>query len=114
MKKRLKQVNEIAQSPDYRGQEIYLQVDDDEDTNYFGDSDEGSEPITVVLDTITSENTVDVVSSYPERIITTVKINDTRSNEGWMTFTGTSPMLQESPMTSSFSVPPKKSTTSPS
>ena len=79
MKKRLKQVNEIAQSPDYRGQDIYLQVDDDEDTNYCGDSDEGSEPITVVLDTITSENTVDVVSSYPERIITTVKINDTRS-----------------------------------
>ena len=79
MKKRLKQVNEIAQSPDYRGQDIYLQVNDEEDTDYCGDSDEGSEPITVVLDTITSENTVDVVSSYPESIITTVKINDTRS-----------------------------------
>ena len=79
MKKRLKQVNEIAQSPDYRGHDIYLQVDDEEDTDYCGDSDEGSEPITVVLGTITSENTVDVVSSYPEKIITTVKINDTRS-----------------------------------
>ena len=79
MKKRLKQVNEIAQSPDYKGQDIYPQVDDEEDTDYYGDSDEGSEPITVVLDTITSEKTVDVVSSYPERIITTVKINDTRS-----------------------------------
>ena len=45
----------------------------------WGDSNEDSEPITVVLDTITSENTVDVVSSNPERIITTVKINDTRS-----------------------------------
>ena len=79
MKKRLKQVNEIAQSPDYRGHDIYLQVDDEEDTDYCGESDEGSEPITVVLGTITSENTVDVVSSYPEKIITTVKINDTRS-----------------------------------
>lgn len=48
-------------------------------TDYYGDSDEGSEPITVVLDAITSVNTVDVVSSYPERIITTVKFNDTRS-----------------------------------
>ena len=62
MKKRLKQVNAIAQSPDY-----------------CGDNNEDSEPITVVLDTITSENTVDVVCSNPERIITTVKINDTRS-----------------------------------
>ena len=79
MKKRLKQVNEIAQSPDYKGQDIYPQVNDKEDTDYYGDSDESSEPITVVLDTITSENTVDVVSSYPERIITTVKISDTRS-----------------------------------
>ena len=78
IKKRLKQVNEIAQSPDYKGQDIYPQVDDEEDTDYYGDSDEDSEPVTVVLDTITSENTVDVVSSYPERIITTVKINDTR------------------------------------
>ena len=55
------------------------QVNDEEDTDYCGDSDEGSEPITVVLDTITSENTVDAVSSYPERIINTIKINDTRS-----------------------------------
>lgn len=76
MKKRLKQVNEIAQT---QGQDIYLQVDDEEDTDYCGDSDEGSEPITIVLDTITSENTVDVAYSYPERIITTVKINNTRS-----------------------------------
>lgn len=63
MKKGLKQVNEIAQSPDYRGQDIYLQKNDEEDTDYSGDSDEYLEPITVVLDTITSENTVDVLSS---------------------------------------------------
>lgn len=36
MKKRLKQVNEIAQSPDYKGQDIYPQVDDEEDTDYYG------------------------------------------------------------------------------
>ena len=77
--KRLKQVNVIAQSPDYRGQDIYLLVNDEEETDYCGDSNEDSEPVTVVLDTITSENTVDVVRSNPERIITTVKINDTRS-----------------------------------
>lgn len=52
---------------------------DEEDTDCSGDSDEYSEPIIVVLDTITSENTVDVVSSYTESIITTVKINDTLS-----------------------------------
>ena len=52
---------------------------DEEERDYCGDSSEDSEPITVVLNTITSENTVDVVSSNPERIITTVKINDTRS-----------------------------------
>lgn len=62
-----------------RGQDIYLQVEDEEDTDYCGDSDEGSEPITIVLDAITSENTVDVAYSYPESIITTVKINNTRS-----------------------------------
>ena len=70
MKKRLKQVIEIVQSPHYRGHDIYLQVNDGEDTNYCGDSNEDSEPITVVLDTITSENKVDVVSSNAERIIT--------------------------------------------
>ncbi len=79
MKKRLKQVNVIAQSPDYRGQDIYLMVNGEGETDYCGDRNEDSEPITVVLDTITSENTVDVVSSNPKRIITTVKINDTRS-----------------------------------
>lgn len=31
MKKRLNHVNEIAQSPGYKGQEIYLQVDDEKD-----------------------------------------------------------------------------------
>ena len=79
MTKRLKQVKVIAQNPDYRGQDIYLLVNDEEERDYCGDSSENSEPITVVLDTITSENTVDVVSSNPERIISTVKINDTRS-----------------------------------
>ena len=76
---RLKQVKVISQNPDYRGQDIYLLVNDEEERDYCGDSSEDSEPITVVLNTITSENTVDVVSSNPERIITTVKINDTRS-----------------------------------
>ena len=79
MTKRLKQVKVIAQNPDYRGQDIYLLVNDEKERDYCGDSSEDSEPITVVLDTITSENTMDVVSSNPERIITTVKINDTRS-----------------------------------
>ena len=79
MTKRFKQVKVIAQNPDYRGHDIYLLVNDEEERDYCGDSSEDSEPITVVLDTITSENTVDVVSSNPERIITTVKINDTRS-----------------------------------
>ena len=57
MTKRLKQVKLIAQNPDYRGQEIYLLVNDEEETDYCGDSSEDSEPITVVLDTITKLGT---------------------------------------------------------
>ena len=38
-----------------------------------------SEPITVFLDTITSENSVDSMSSFPSKIYTTVKINGQRS-----------------------------------
>ncbi len=84
MKKRLKQVNEIVQSPEYQGQEIHLH-DDSEETNDSSsvnscDEDEGSdsEPIAVFLDTITSDNSVDSMSSYPNKIFTSVKINDKR------------------------------------
>lgn len=85
MKKRLKQVHEIVQSPQYQGQEIHLHGDDGEtsDSSSMSSCDEeeasDSEPITVFLDTITSENSVDSMSNFPSKIYTTVKINGQRS-----------------------------------
>ena len=79
VKKRLKQVHEIVQSPEYQGQEIHLHNDDEETSDSSSinscDDDEGSdsEPITVFLDTITSDNSVDSMSSYPNKIYATVK-----------------------------------------
>lgn len=66
------------------GQEIHLHDDSEETSDSSSvnscDEDEGSdfEPITVFLDTITSANSVDSMSSYPNQIYTTVKINDKR------------------------------------
>ena len=75
-------MHEIVQSPQYQGQEIHL-YDHDEETSdssstSSSDEDEGSdpEPIAVFLDTITSENSVNSMNSYPNKIYTTVKIND--------------------------------------
>ena len=85
MKKRLKQVHEIVQSPEYQGQGIHLHNDDEETSDSSSinsyDEDEGSDPdpIPVFLDTITSNNSVDSMSSYPNRIYATVKINDRHS-----------------------------------
>ena len=85
MKKSLKQVHEIVQSPEYQGQEIHLHNDDEETSDSSSinscDDDEGSdsEPITVFLDIITSDNSIDSMSSYPNKIYATVKINDKRS-----------------------------------
>ena len=85
MKKHLKQVHEIIQSPQSQGQEIHLHGDDGQTSdsssvsscNEDGASD--SEPITVFLDTITSDNSVDSTRSFPNKIYTTVKINVQRS-----------------------------------
>ena len=73
---------EIVQSPQYQCQEIHLhdhnEVTSDSSSTSSSDEDEGSdsEPIAVFLDTITSENSVNSMSSYPNKIYTTVKIND--------------------------------------
>lgn len=82
MKKRLKQVHEIVQSPEDQGQEIHLHDDDEvtsdsSSTNSCNENeDSDSEPIPVFLDIITSKNCVHSMSSYPHKIYTTVKIND--------------------------------------
>ena len=78
-------MHEIVQSPQYQGQEIHLHDHDEETSDSSStsscDEDEGSdpEPIAVFLDTITSENSVNSMNSYPDKIYTTVKINDQRS-----------------------------------
>lgn len=61
MKKHLKQVNEIVQSPDYNGQAIHLHDDGEDETcdSIDSSSDSDSEPVMVLLDTITSENPVE-------------------------------------------------------
>lgn len=85
MKKHLKQVHEIVQSPQNQGQEIHLHGDNGEtsDSSSISSCDEDeasdSEPITVFLDTITSDNSVDSMSSFRSKIYTTVKINGQRS-----------------------------------
>ena len=85
MKKRLKQVHEIVQSPQYQGQEIHLQGDDGEtsDSSSISSCDEDepsdSEPIAVFLDAITSDSSVDSMSSFPNKIYTTVKVNNQRN-----------------------------------
>ena len=85
MKKLLKQVHDIVQSPEYQGQEIHLHNDAEESSDSSNinscdvDEESDSEPITVFLDTITSDNSVDSISNYPNKIYVTVKINDRRS-----------------------------------
>jgi len=85
MKKRLKQVHEIVQNPEYQGQEIHLLNDNKETSDSSStngcdeDEDSDSEPIMVFLDTITSDSSIDSMSIYPNKIYATVKINDRRS-----------------------------------
>ena len=78
MKKRLKPVHEIVQNPEYQGHEIHLH-NDNEETSCDESEESDSEPIMVFLDTITSDNSIDSVSNYPNKIYATVKINDRRS-----------------------------------
>ena len=67
MKKRLKQVHEIVQSPEYQGQEINLHNDDEETSDSLSinscdeDEESDSEPIMVFLDTITSDISIDSI-----------------------------------------------------
>ena len=85
IKKHLKQVHNIVQNPQYQGQEIHLQDDDDEtsdssSTSSHDEDKEGDrERIAVFVDTITSENSVYSMSSYPNKIYTTVQINNRRN-----------------------------------
>ena len=78
-------MHEVEQSPEYSGQEIPLNNDDEETSDSSGinscDEDEGidSEPIMVFLDTITSDNAIHSLSSYLNQICVTFKINDKRS-----------------------------------
>jgi len=82
MKKRLEQVYEIVQNPEYQGQEIHLHNDNEETSDSSStngcdeDEDSDSEPIMVFLDTITSDNSIYSMSTYPNKIYGTVKIND--------------------------------------
>ena len=76
------EVHQIVQNPQYQGQEIHLHDHDEETSDSSStsssDENEGSdpEPIAVFLDTITSENSLNSMNSYPNTIYTTVKIKD--------------------------------------
>ena len=78
-------MHNIVQNPQYQGQEIHL-ADDDEETSdsssksrHDEDQEGDRERIAVFLDTVTSENSVDSMRSCPNKIYTTVKINDWRN-----------------------------------
>ena len=75
-------MHNIVQNPQYQDQEIHLHDDDEETSDSSStsshDEDEEGDRIVVFLDTTTSENSVDSISSYPNKIYTTVKINDRR------------------------------------
>ena len=68
MKKRLKHVKENVQIPVYRGQDIHLQLNNEQDMDHDAASVDYSDLITVVLGIITSESSVLTVGRYPDKL----------------------------------------------
>lgn len=81
MKKRLQQLHEIVDSPEYQGEEIHLERNSGTDGTYsaFNIEEVGAddtEPVTVIIGSVTEANTVHDISKFPEKIFATVKLND--------------------------------------
>ena len=75
MKKNVKQVNEIVGDPNYKRQVIHLQPDQGEEFDAYNypcedeDSSSDTEPITVIIGSVSTENTVHSLNSHQYRII---------------------------------------------
>jgi len=81
MKRKVKQLHEIVDDPGYEGQDIHLQSNDTTEycSNDYTYEEEGSsdtEPITVILGSVSTETTVHNVNSHQNRIYKRVKLND--------------------------------------
>ena len=71
-------------SPGYKGQDICLQSDyksDNEEYLSGSSNDEGTSDnqVTVIVGTVTSQQALDSVDSYPNRLFTPVQINEERT-----------------------------------
>ena len=81
MKKNVKQVNEIVRDPNYKGQDIHLQPDQGEEFDAYNypcedeDSSSDTEPITVIIGSVSTENTVHSLNSHQYRIYKDVQLN---------------------------------------
>ena len=79
-KKRLKEVHEIVDSPEYQKEDIYLDSQDHQEIpshTYSYEEDSGSsddEPISVFLGSVTSEHSIDNIEKHSNRIYVTVKM----------------------------------------
>ena len=74
MKRRLKKVHEIVNSPEYQGQDIHLEDDTDEDQySTYEDDTHHDSPVNVTLDSISSLHSL---HKGKDRIHADVKLND--------------------------------------
>ena len=81
MKRKVKRLHEIVDDPSYEGQDIHLQSGETPGypNNAYTYEEEGSsdtEPITVILGSVSTENSVDSVHSHMHKIYRDVKLND--------------------------------------
>ena len=81
MNKNVKQLHEIVDSPDYKGQEKHLRRDDCAEfaVNTFTYEEDGSsdtEACTVILGSVSTENALHSLDSHQNRIYRSVRLND--------------------------------------
>ena len=81
MKRNVKQLHEIVDSPNYEGQDIHLRPDDSAEfaVNTFTYEEDGAsdtEAITVILGSVSTENALHSLDSHQDRIYQSVRLND--------------------------------------
>jgi hypothetical protein len=81
MKRNVKQVHEIVDNPNYKGQDIHIQPDKAEEfaTNDYAYEEDGSsdtEPITVIIGSMSTENTVHSLVSHQYKIYKNIHLNN--------------------------------------
>lgn len=74
MKRNVKQLHEIVDSPNYEGQDIHLRPDDCAEFAEDGYSD--SEAIIVIFGSVSTENALHSLDSHQNRVYRSVRLND--------------------------------------